>query len=177
MKKAGLWFVAAFLCLAYLLSIPSIAAESENNTAYGPGFINGVPLNEVVEAENKTETETETSEDKEEIKTDADIFSEEGKNYKKGESLGKFMTVGYFGDGLTYSGKAPKSKHTISADLTVLPLGTKVIFNGCLYTVEDKGSGVKGKMIDIYFDTRDEAVALTWTDRKYAEVYIAEEVK
>lgn len=82
----------------------------------------------------------------------------------KGDSLGIFMTTGYCncskcsgGHGLTYSGTVPKANHTISADLDVLPLGSRVMIDGIIYTVEDIGSSVDGKKIDIYYDTHSEA--------------------
>ena len=94
--------------------------------------------------------------------------------YTKGASLGTFQIVGYSGGGLTYSGAPTQANHTIAADLTVLPLGTKVFV---VYTVEDIGSAVKGKMIDIYFSTMDEARALTRAGRVYREVFVAVPVK
>ena len=53
----------------------------------------------------------------------------------------------------------PKANHTIAADPSVLPIGTKVIINGQEYKVEDTGSGVNGKTIDVYYDNHDAAVA------------------
>ena len=97
----------------------------------------------------------------------------ESANYTKGASLGKFQLVGYSGDGMTYSGAKTQAKHTIAADLTVLPLGTKIFIGDTVYTVEDIGSGVKGKMVDIYFDTMAEARALTQKGRVYEEVFVA----
>ena len=93
--------------------------------------------------------------------------------YTKGASLGTFQIVGYSGGGLTYSGAPTQANHTIAADLTVLPLGTKVFVGDTVYTVEDIGSAVKGKMIDIYFSTMDEARALTHAGRVYREVFVA----
>lgn len=93
--------------------------------------------------------------------------------YTKGASLGQFQLVGYSGDGMTYSGAKTQAKHTIAADLTVLPLGTKIFIGDTVYTVEDIGSGVKGKMVDIYFDTMAEARALTQKGRVYEEVFVA----
>lgn len=97
----------------------------------------------------------------------------ESSNYTKGASLGKFQLVGYSGDGMTYSGAKTQAKHTIAADLTVLPLGSKIFIGDTVYTVEDIGSGVKGKMVDIYFDTMAEASALTRKGRVYEEVFVA----
>lgn len=86
--------------------------------------------------------------------------------YKKGESLGIFTTTGYCGcskcsggNGLTYSGTVPAPNHTISADISVLPLGTKVMIGDTVYTVEDIGSGVDGHKVDIFFGSHQEALA------------------
>ena len=42
-----------------------------------------------------------------------------------------------------------------------MPLGTKVLIEGLdnVYTVEDKGDGVKGKHIDLYLTDLDDANA------------------
>ncbi|MFR2847746.1 MAG: 3D domain-containing protein [Hungatella hathewayi] len=81
---------------------------------------------------------------------------------KEGDSLGIFKTTGYCscekcskGSGLTYSGTTPTPNHTISADLTLLPLGTKVKINDIVYTVEDMGGGVDGRKIDIYYGSHE----------------------
>lgn len=85
--------------------------------------------------------------------------------YKKGKSLGIFKTTAYCpckncsgGNGLTYSGTVPQANHTISADISVLPIGTKVMIGDTVYTVEDIGGGVKGNTIDIFFNTHQEAL-------------------
>ncbi|MDD3251440.1 MAG: 3D domain-containing protein [Lachnospiraceae bacterium] len=89
--------------------------------------------------------------------------SEQG---RKGRSLGMFTTTGYCnctacssGHNLTYSGTVPKASHTISADLSLYPIGTKLMIDDIIYTVEDMGSSVNGKWIDIYYDNHDAAVA------------------
>lgn len=86
--------------------------------------------------------------------------------YQKGESLGTFSVTGYCpcskcsGEhGLTYSGTVPRPNHTLSADLTVLPLGTKIMIDNIVYTVEDIGGNVDGHTIDIFFATHEEALA------------------
>lgn len=83
---------------------------------------------------------------------------------KKGKSLGIFTTTGYCscdicssGHGFTFSGTVPTAGHTISADIMVLPLGTKVIINDVVYTVEDIGSSVNGNKVDIFYATHEEA--------------------
>ena len=98
---------------------------------------------------------------------------------EKGESLGIFATSGYCtcelcsaGENLTFSGTVPQANHTISADLTLLPLNTKVIINDIVYTVEDKGSSVVGNRIDIYYASHEEAVAHGLQE---AEVFLVKE--
>ncbi len=79
--------------------------------------------------------------------------------------LGAFLVTGYCncelcsgGHNITFSGTVPKANHTLSADLTVLPLGSKVWIDGVIYTVEDKGSSVNGQKVDIFYDTHEEAL-------------------
>ncbi len=79
---------------------------------------------------------------------------------RKGQSLGMFITTGYSSSEestLTCSGTIPKARHTIAADLSLFPVGTKLMLNDIIYTVEDCGSAVIGKHIDIFYDTEEEA--------------------
>ena len=84
----------------------------------------------------------------------------------KGAYLGEFETTAYCGcrqccpggHALTYSGTVPKAGHTISADISVFPIGTRLLIDGTVYTVEDVGSGVSGRRLDIYFDTHQQAL-------------------
>ncbi len=81
---------------------------------------------------------------------------------KKGSSLGLFSATAYCPrsgkQSLTYSGTIPQPNHTLSADITILPLGTKVMIDDVVYTVEDIGSGVKGNTVDIFFGSYAEAI-------------------
>lgn len=94
-------------------------------------------------------------------------------------SMGRFSITGYCncengsgGHGLTYSGTTPTPNHTVSADLDVFPLGTKLKIDGIIYTVEDKGSSVNGNILDIFYGSHAEALAKgTYT----AEVFLIEE--
>lgn len=95
-----------------------------------------------------------------------------------GKPLGIFKTTGYCncsicssGHNLTYSGTVPKADHTISADINVLPIGTKVLINGTIYTVEDIGGSVTGNKIDIYYDSHNAALS---HGLQSAEVYLIE---
>ena len=75
-------------------------------------------------------------------------------------SLGVFRTTGYCpcyqcseGWGRhTSTGAIARSSHTIAVDPRVIPYGSKVMINGVVYTAEDRGGGVKGNHIDIFFD-------------------------
>lgn len=85
---------------------------------------------------------------------------------KQGISLGIVTTTGYCncsicsgGHGLTYSGTVPKANHTISADIDLFPIGTKLMIHGTVYTVEDIGGAVEGNKIDIYYDNHEDAMA------------------
>lgn len=98
---------------------------------------------------------------------------------EKGQSLGLFITSGYCtcelcssGENITFGGTVPQADHTVSADLDLLPLNTKVIINDIVYTVEDKGSSVAGNHIDIYYASHEEAVAHGIQE---AEVFLVKE--
>ena len=94
-------------------------------------------------------------------------FAEAGSSdiIKEGEFLGDFEVTAYCGcqkcskgNALTYSGTVPEEGHTISADLDVFPLGTRLLIDGTVYTVEDTGSGIDGNHLDIYFDSHEKAL-------------------
>lgn len=97
----------------------------------------------------------------------------------RGSYLGKFDTTAYCscqsccsgGFALTYSGTVPKAKHTISADITRFPIGTRLMIGDTIYTVEDIGSSVYDNRLDIYFDTHQEALDY---GRQTVDVYAVE---
>lgn len=101
------------------------------------------------------------------------VVTEESTKYTKGASLGVFQITGYYGNGKTNSGTWPKADHTIAADTTVLPMGTKVFINNTVYTVEDIGGAVKGNLIDIYYNSYEEAFGVTALGHRFAEVFVA----
>jgi 3D (Asp-Asp-Asp) domain-containing protein len=75
------------------------------------------------------------------------------------ESTGK--TPDHPAYGITYSGvkvvRDSVSISTIAADTKVFPLGTVLFIPGYGYgVVADTGSAIKGKKIDLYFDTKDQ---------------------
>jgi 3D (Asp-Asp-Asp) domain-containing protein len=85
------------------------------------------------------------------------------------ESTGKHL--GDKGYSVTATGTIAHEGHTISADWSVLPPGTIVEIEGLsgYYVVEDKGSGIQGKHIDLFIP--DLKAALEW-GRQYREVRI-----
>jgi hypothetical protein len=73
--------------------------------------------------------------------------------------------AGCTGTGRTASGKIAKQGRTISADIRTIPMGCKVKlefpnkpqYNGT-YIVEDVGGAIKGRKIDLYLDSYDDAI-------------------
>lgn len=97
-----------------------------------------------------------------------------------GDSLGTFKVTAYCGcrscNGKWYgqptaSGTDYVEGRTIAVDPKVIPLGTKVVLNGTVYTAEDTGSAIVGKTIDLYMEDHDRCN--TWGVR-YVEVFFAD---
>lgn len=101
------------------------------------------------------------------------------KQKAEGISLGMFTVTGYCGceicsggHTLTYSGTVPTPEHTLAADMDRFPAGTRLRIEDIIYTVEDRGSGVQGDIVDIFYGSHEEALAKgTYT----AEVFLIEE--
>lgn len=82
------------------------------------------------------------------------------------KSLGEFKLTAYcpceecsggWGD-LTATGVTAKPGRTIAVDPELFTYGTELSINGISYVTEDCGGGVKGKHIDIFFNTHSETV-------------------
>lgn len=58
---------------------------------------------------------------------------------------------------MTSTGVVAKAGRTIAVDPTYIPYGTKITINGNTYVAEDCGGAIKGKRLDIYFDSHQEA--------------------
>lgn len=95
---------------------------------------------------------------------------------KEPESLGTFTATAYcpcyecsegWGDS-TATGATAKEGRTIAVDPSVIPYGTTVIINGKEYVAEDCGGAIKGKKIDMYFDSHEET--LEW-GKQQVEVF------
>ena len=65
---------------------------------------------------------------------------------------------GRWSGGPTASGVMPEQGRTIAVDPSVIPMGSAVVYNGHEYIAEDTGSAIKGKRIDIYYDSHQDAL-------------------
>ena len=92
------------------------------------------------------------------------VVVEEKKPDKVLVSLGEYRISAYCpcekcclkSDGITASGTQATAGRT--AAMNGVPFGTKIVIDGHEYTVEDRGGGLGSKIIDIYFDTHEEAL-------------------
>ena len=72
-------------------------------------------------------------------------------------------------DGITASGTQATAGRT--AAMNGVSFGTKIVIDGHEYTVEDRGGGLGSKIIDIYFDTHEEALnSGLWVMREVFQV-------
>ena len=77
------------------------------------------------------------------------------------------------GDGITASGAPVQVGVTVAADPDILPLGSAIYIEGVgLRYVQDTGSAVKGKALDVAVDTHSEA--LTWSGYGTHRVWLLE---
>ena len=60
--------------------------------------------------------------------------------------------------GITASGTRATAGRTVAAS-SQYSFGTKLLINGNVYTVEDRGGAIKGNKIDIYMDSHSQALA------------------
>lgn len=86
--------------------------------------------------------------------------------YTDYKSLGEFVITHYCdcqkctldGDGITATGTQATEGRTIAVDPEVIPYGTMVVIDGHTYIAEDCGGAIKGKRIDIFMDSHEEAL-------------------
>lgn len=69
----------------------------------------------------------------------------------------------------TASGEKAEAGKTIAVDTSVIPFGTEVKIGDVVYTAQDTGSAVKGNVIDVYYDSHEEALN---HGAKYQEVEV-----
>lgn len=58
----------------------------------------------------------------------------------------------------TASGAVAEAGKTVAVDTDLIPYGTHLLINGNEYIAQDTGSKVNGQVIDVYFDSHEEAV-------------------
>lgn len=135
----------------------------------------------VTEAETKAETEADTTEAATEAVTEAE---EVGEYISLGEykltaycacekccgAYAKDRPVDKDGNTIVYTASMAEAREgvTVAADTSVHPFGTVLLIDGNEYTVQDRGGKVKGKHVDIYFDSHEEARAF---GLQYGEVF------
>lgn len=104
----------------------------------------------------------------ERLRIEKTILQEELKKTfkKRTQNLGDFICTAYCAcskccghtHGITKSGTVATANRTIAVDTRHIPLGTKVCINGKWYVAEDTGKSIKGRRIDIFFDSHEEAL-------------------
>ena len=62
-------------------------------------------------------------------------------------------------DAITATGTVATEGRTIAVDPSVIPYGTQIIIDGHIYIAEDCGGAIKGKKIDIFCESHEEAIS------------------
>lgn len=125
----------------------------------------------VIVEEEAPEGDAGVSEDTSENAGSSDTSSDSS-NSGQGTYLGNFTLTAYCNcaqccgtaGNATASGAMPTSGHTVA--MAGVPLGTQLLINGTVYTVEDLGTPYGH--VDIYFDSHAEALSF---GLQYADVY------
>lgn len=108
------------------------------------------------------------------------VYRIEKEEEEKEGLLGEFEVTGYCSCSkccgykatkLTKMETVPKSSYTVAVDPDVIPLGSKIEIDGTVYLAEDTGKRIKGNIVDIYFDTHEEALIY---GRKTKKVYLVQ---
>lgn len=129
---------------------------------------------DLTEARVKNELFNSTNELKSELKSELNEW----------ENIGEFKVTAYCSckkccgawaenrpNGVVYtaSGEKAEAGKTIAVDTSVIPFGTEVKIGDVVYTAQDTGSAVKGNVIDVYYDSHEEALN---HGAKYQEVEV-----
>ncbi len=69
----------------------------------------------------------------------------------------------------TFTGTSPVAGRTLSVDPKIIPLGSRVSINGHDYIAEDTGSAINGYVVDMYFNSHQEALNF---GVQYMDIYI-----
>lgn len=141
-----------------------IRAHITEITIFVVAFLLGV----AVGGNSQTTELAEATEQTTSVKTMHEIISEmqEKTETPRLISLGDFTITAYCPcaaccgktDGITASGTIAKEGRTIAVDPKMIPYGTELVINGNTYIAEDTGGSVKGRKLDIFFNSHLEAL-------------------
>ena len=153
-----------FLLLSVILTFCVVIASKVESNAQMPE----VTTEETTVVQETTTEEVETT-------TDVPLTTVKFEDIPELTELGTFKLTAYCAcekccgksDGITASGTKVKQGRTVAVDTSIIPYGTELYINGNYYIAEDTGS-FSGKIIDIYFDSHEEAKNF---GIKYAKVF------
>ena len=181
-----------FIAAPYATESAAEAAGSAETTAAAPAVAETAAETEAAteattaaaetEAETESVTETVAETEAADVAGPGAALSGSGDSEASGEtassetglrSLGIFTTTGYYNNTgqASADGSWPRVGHTVSADWSVLPPGTRIKFgdSDIIYTVED--CGVHGNWVDVYYETSSQANS---HGLQYKEVFLVE---
>lgn len=69
------------------------------------------------------------------------------------------------------SGRRLIPNYSIAVDTSVIPMGTKVVIAGHVYRADDVGGGVKGKHIDRYYSSHQQALSNCFSGKVKVYLY------
>lgn len=164
--------IGYFVLLAAILALLVMIAYHIDAQAKMPEITTDKPTEAV------TELTTEESPAVEET-TEIELTTVKYEDIPELTELGIFKLKAYCGENRphicndgdsteTATGTTPKAGRTVAVDPSVIPYGTELYINGNYYIAEDCGGSIKGNVIDIYFDTHEEALNF---GVKYAKVF------
>lgn len=176
------WAILALLCFTGGVVIGATCFRSEGQV---PMVDETTRITAPVETHESIVTEPEP-----ELISETEIVTEPIPEYTV-TSLGEFRLTAYcscekccdhwatnrpldeYGNPIVYtaSGAVAKQGVTVAADTNVLPFGTVIVIGGHEYIVQDRGGGIKGNSIDVYFDNHEDAKVFGLF---YQEIFIKE---
>lgn len=113
------------------------------------------------------------------VKTESGLIGYVSKDYVQKDRplgyLGEFLVTYYcpcsfccgWENGPTASGVYPIEGLTIAADPSI-PFGTKLMIDGYVYTVQDRGGAIKGNHVDVFTSTHQKALS---SNCRFTSVY------
>lgn len=153
----------SLLALTLVALISSVAVTECINEAEAQ-----TSVTQTVEAEAPVE-EAEPVKEEEPVAEDEEELVYAG-NYKLTFYCPCELCCGPNAQGITASGTVATEGRTVSADVTKLPLGTRIYIEDMgEYVVEDTGSAIQGNILDVYLNSHEECLQRGFI---YKDVYI-----